>query len=97
MFYKILTLLLAISAVNLAPLDDYVNEPDDHFKYELVKTYDMEEYKIYVINMTSLKWLNESFVESPVWWHWLNIIVPNKIVRPEVGFLWIDGGDNVDK
>lgn len=97
MFYKILTLLLAINAVNLLPLDDYVNEPDDHFKYELVKTYDMDEYKIYVINMTSLKWLNESFVESPVWWHWLNIIVPNEIVRPEIGFLWIDGGDNVDK
>lgn len=76
------------------PLDDYVNQPDSHFKYELIKTYELEGYKLFILNMTSQKWLDETLVQNPIWWHFLCVTVPDQIIRPDAAFLLIDGGDN---
>lgn len=53
-------ILLALSGyLSATPLDDYVNTPDSHYKYELIKSYVMPGYKLFVLNMTSQKWLGK--------------------------------------
>ena len=85
---------LGLAVVNATPLDDYVNTPDSHYNYVLLKQYSMKDYTFYVLNMTSQKWLNESIVVNPIWWHFLSITVPNKITRGDAALLYIDGGNN---
>jgi PhoPQ-activated pathogenicity-related protein len=96
---KALLALFALALVmkaNATPLDDYVNAPDSHFSYSMIKTYEMTGYKLYVLNMTSQKWLDETLVKNPIWWHYLVITIPDKITRPDAGLLLIDGGSNTD-
>jgi len=49
------------------PLDDYVNTPDPHYSYTFLKLYEMQGYKIYILNMTSQKWLDETVTKNPIW------------------------------
>ena len=56
--FFIVVLYLASYKAYCTPLDDYVNMPDPHYKYELIKTYVMPGYKLYILNMTSQKWLD---------------------------------------
>ena len=65
-------LLLACVAViaRATPLDDYVNMPDSHYKYEVLDEYRMDgQYIAYVLNMTSQKWLTCKFP-----WYYLHIV-----------------------
>jgi hypothetical protein len=39
-------------------------------------------------------YFQESFSSRPIWWHYLCITVPNKLTRPNVGFLLVDQGNN---
>ena len=89
-------LTFALITINATPLDDYVNTPDPHYNYELIKTYTMVGYKLYVLNMTSQKWMDETYVVNPIWWHYLVITIPDKITRPDAGLVLIDGGSNND-
>lgn len=89
-------ILFNVINVNSTPLDDYVNSPDSHYKYELIKTYELTGYKLYILNMTSQKWLDETVVSNPIWWHYLCITRPDKLTRPDAGFMLIDGGSNTD-
>ena len=41
---------------NAEPLDDYVFAPDPNYKYELLRTYNLNDYDVYILNMTSQKW-----------------------------------------
>ena len=56
--FFIAALYLAPHKTSCTPLDDYVNMPDPHYKYELIKTYAMPGYKLYILNMTSQKWFD---------------------------------------
>lgn len=47
--------------INGTPLDDYVNEPDDNYKYEILKMVEFVDYKLFYINMTSQKWQNGNY------------------------------------
>lgn len=85
-------LLATLVEIKCTPLDDYVNAPDSYFSYELIKTYNMVGYKIYILNMTSQKWMDETFVKNPIWWHHVIISIPDKIIRTDVAFLFIEGG-----
>lgn len=90
-------LLLALtSKAYTTPLDDYVNEPDPHYNYTLITIQQEVGFKVYVINMTSQKWMDETYVKSPIWWHYVNLIVPDKLTRPNAGIVVIDGGKNND-
>lgn len=40
------------------PLDDYVRAEDPHFGWTLIQTYEEIDYKLYVLNFTSQKWLD---------------------------------------
>ena len=90
------TVLVLFGSVYCTPLDDYVNTPDPHYKYELLKIYEMYGGKVYVLNMTSQKWQDETFVKNPIWWHEVVISIPDKITRPGSAFMLIDGGKNQD-
>lgn len=99
-FYSLLFSLacfnLFTSFVAATPLDDYVNTPDDHYKYELLTTYNETGYKLYILNMTSQKWQNESVVTNPIWWHYLAVTIPDKLVIKDAGIVYISSGDNTD-
>lgn len=58
---------LALIGLDATPLDDYVNTPDPHYSYTFLKLYEMTDYNIYVLNMTSQKWLDESVTLNPIW------------------------------
>lgn len=82
--------LLALTAILLAliqvsqstPLDDYVYTPDPHYKYEILTTYQSLGARVFVLNMTSQKWLDETIVKNPIWWHivrqFISSIIKNK-------------------
>ena len=85
-------LVYLTNGINSTPLDDYVNEPDPHYSYQLIQTYTEVGYKVYVLNMTSQKWMDETYVTNPIWWHYLVVTIPDKITRPDAGLVLIDGG-----
>ena len=33
----------------------------------------------YLVNLTSQTWLNSTYVDRPIWWHWLWIIIPEDL------------------
>lgn len=73
------------------PLSDYVYTPDDAFKYEIAHQEKKNGYTLYVLKMTSQKWLSTKEVTDPTWWHWITIVVPDG-KTPETGFLFVGGG-----
>lgn len=44
--------------VDATSLDDYVNTFDLHYNFKIIQKYKLIHNEIYVINMTSQKWLN---------------------------------------
>src|SRR5260370_39727025 len=92
--------LVSLSAANhagkITGLDKYVQAPDSHYRYELVKTIPGDGYTTYVLDMTSQAWRSAAEVNLPVWKHWLTIIRPEQ-VQGTTGFLFITGGSNKDK
>lgn len=93
---KTVAILLALFVVSLAvatPLDDYVARPDPSYRYDLVRTIDHPQGKIYVIDMTSQSWRSEQEVNRTLWQHWLTVVVPNDVAF-NTALLWITGGSN---
>jgi PhoPQ-activated pathogenicity-related protein len=64
--------------------------------WTVLHTYELPDYVLYILNFTSQKWLDETFSDRPIWWHYLCISVPKKLTRPKSAFLLIDGGHNTD-
>lgn len=48
----------------------------------------------HVLNMTSGRWLNDSYVSRSVWWHDLLVIVPDKLTSLSAGALLVAEGKN---
>ena len=84
---------LCIHNIFGTPLDDYVNQPDSHYGYTLLTTYKQDGYSLYILNFTSQKWLDETVTTNPIWWHFLCVTIPDKIIRSDAAFLLIDGID----
>jgi len=93
-----------------APFQEYVNEPEPHYKWE----YTGRNFKTlsgghaYVLNVTSLKWLNETNYkviggnsnDSTVWTHETVIVVPKDLLYTNVStfyFASLQNGCNKDK
>ncbi|XP_028571238.2 autocrine proliferation repressor protein A-like [Podarcis muralis] len=77
-------------------LDDYVKEYDPHYNYTVTKKEDRPDVGIYTLNMTSLKWLNESELSNPIWWHELIIVVSKERKMNNSCFLMLGIGRNDD-
>lgn len=57
----LIVFVVCFSLVNeneCTPLDDYVNTPDPHFNWTVIDTYVEPDYKLYVLNFTSQKWID---------------------------------------
>ncbi|XP_071129143.1 autocrine proliferation repressor protein A-like [Mytilus edulis] len=79
-----------------AALDDYVYRNDPYYKFEEIGKESGPGYTMYMINMTSQKWKTEDRLDHPIWWHYLAITIPDKIVYKDAAFMLIDGGSNTD-
>ena len=76
-------------------LDRYVAKPDDHFKWELVKTEQEPGLTSYTLDMTSQQWRTEKELDRSIWKHWVTISVPDD-VQYSSAMMFIDGGSNKD-
>lgn len=87
---------LQYSRVQETALDRYVYTPDPNYSYHVVKTVEGKGYKVYVVDMTSQKWLTEAEVDRPYWQHFLTIIRPDTITH-DTALMFIGGGSNDGK
>jgi len=78
-------------SIHSTPLDDYVRAPDPHYEWTLVKIDQIEEVKIYTVQLISQKWRTEKEVDKPLWKHELRIAVP-KDLQTKTAILTIAGG-----
>ncbi len=78
------------------PLDSYVHSPDPDFHYQVMHQSKEKGYTFYVLKMISQEWLSEELVDEPVWWHWVNIVVPDSVSH-KTAFLWVGGGARDDE
>jgi hypothetical protein len=54
-------ILLIIIKCESTPLDDYVHLDDGHFGWTIIRTYEEPDYKLYILNFTSQKWLDGKY------------------------------------
>ena len=54
--------LLLFPTCQSSPLDDYVHAPDPYMNWTVLKTYDMPDYVLYILNFTSQKWLDGQYI-----------------------------------
>ena len=81
--------------LNLTALDRYVREPDPNYSYKIAKTINAEDYKTFIVEMTSQKWLTEKDVNYPLWEHYMVVVAPNEL-KSDIGFLTITGGSKTN-
>jgi PhoPQ-activated pathogenicity-related protein len=79
-------------------LDEYVNAEDSSYSYYVLETYDEDpDFTVFVLNMTSQTWLDDSWSDSPTWWHYLSIFIPKAADRiTDAGFIHISNGNHND-
>ena len=78
---------------NETALDRYVVKPDQAYEYKLLKTAQQSGGTVFILEMTSQKYLTTKEVDRPVWKHWLTIAHP-KTVHYQTALLLIGGGSN---
>src|SRR4051794_17450811 len=81
MLVKSVALMAAIClvVVSATPLDDYVNKPDNTYKWEMINSVRGLNFTAYNIKLTSQTWMNPSVVSISVWTHWLQICIPDDV------------------
>jgi len=100
---KSLTTTATTTAATTTALDDYVWKHDDNYNWVEMPQYGFNgtsvgrNYTAYMLNMTSQRWLtdNDFSIESDaksIWWHYLVVIVPDKLRYHRNATLWITGG-----
>ena len=96
-FGLILTILFNQSgayADNRRLLLNYVNAPEKEF--QILKTTlisDEEGFELYNISFNSLKWMDKTKVENPIWNHNILVIIPDK-VESDTCFYRISNGES---
>lgn len=78
----------------LNTLKAYIENKQD-FSFSIKDSTAVPGAVCYRVRMNSGKWLNESLVNEPLWWHWLDIIVPDN-QNTETALLFIGGGTRFD-
>ena len=77
-------------------LDEYVWREDNTYEWYVMEELTIEDdyTTTYVLNMTSLTWLDESIHDKPVWWHYTVVVVPKQIQVADSAMLLIVGWNN---
>jgi len=82
------------------PLDDYVAKPDSSYSWtDLGISYRGDGWTGYCLNMTSQRWLTRADWSNEhggdnLWFHFMMVIVPDKLHYKDHALLWITGGHN---
>ncbi len=75
-------------AANNDALKKYISAPDDSYEFGLVEEGRSGACKVYIYKLSSQTW------QGIKWWHWLSVLVPDKIHSSDKGVLVIAGGSN---
>jgi PhoPQ-activated pathogenicity-related protein len=69
------------AAFDLTALDQYIAKPDPAYTWSVLKlnAFSGPGYTAHVLNMTSQQWLTRADVDRPIWWHYVTVIIPDKI------------------
>jgi PhoPQ-activated pathogenicity-related protein len=84
----------SVASEPLDALKSFVQNKDD-FSFEIKDSTRVTGASCYRIRMNSGKWLNDSLVNEPLWWHWLDVIVPDER-DTQSALLFIGGGTRFD-
>lgn len=76
-------------------LKAYVEKGDPAFQFELLDSVKGAGWTSYQIRMVSGNWLTEQEVKPTLWWHWLTVIVPDRVTESE-SMMFIGGGSAHD-
>ena len=76
-------------------LDDYIQKPDDAYKWKIVSETEENGLKLVVINLTSQSWRSPDEVNRTKWKHSLKVAIP-KTLRDNTAFLMVGSGSNRD-
>lgn len=76
-------------------LKAYVAKVDPDFSYAIKDTIHYPGADVYHIKMYSGRWLTEAEVNQPLWWHWVDVVVP-KETDTQKALLFIGGGSQKD-
>lgn len=74
-------------------IDDYVEKPDDAYRYEIASTSTVDGMTTIVVDMVSQTWLTAEEVDRTEWRHWLTIAIPDGATA-STALLSIGGGSN---
>lgn len=80
----------------ITELDDYVNRANDFYAWEVIESFDYPEYTVTTLNLTSQQWMDESFSNHSIWWHYLSVFIPKNIQIRDAAYIYINGGDHED-
>jgi len=82
----ILSLCLVIATPLFAgALDDYVKKPDTNFSWTIVTNRDFKAVTVTQLKLTSQQW------RESTWTHHMQVVRPEKVRNPQIGFLFITG------
>src|SRR5689334_10362845 len=76
-------------------LDRYIAKPDPSYAWKLMTTTTGQDYKGFIIELTSQTWRSAAEVDRPVWKHWLIVVKPEQVTH-DTALLFIGGGSNKD-
>ena len=91
------TVVILPSLITAAPLDEYVYTTDPYYHFTEISATKGPGYTLYLYNMTSLKWKSETFSDHSIWWHTLEITIPDKLIHKDTALMLIGGGHNSEK
>ena len=79
------------------PIDQLIAYTQDRkdFSYQLYDSLAIERATLYRIKMNSGKWLSDAEVNEPLWWHWVDIVIPDTI-DTHTALLFIGPGSKED-
>ncbi|GAM27061.1 hypothetical protein SAMD00019534_102360, partial [Acytostelium subglobosum LB1] len=73
-------------------LEDFIYAPDSGYSYSLHHSVQGNGYTQYTLNLTSGNWLDANRTSNPVWWHLLQVCIPDYPLATNTAFLWNEGG-----
>jgi PhoPQ-activated pathogenicity-related protein len=83
-----------IYSEEIQTLVNYVQDKSD-FNYTIKDTIKYNGASLYRIKMDSGKWLTKELVNEPLWWHWIDVVVPDTI-DTSASLLFIGGGSKFE-
>eukprot|EP01080_Neovahlkampfia_damariscottae_P011860 gene11860-5189_t len=83
LFFVLVLVQLSLLFAHNKVIEEYVNRPDNTYKYNLHSTVNATNGRMYVLNVTSQTWLTTNEVSKPVWKHWVLVIIPRIITSFE--------------